>query len=227
MSINRSLADLGTKAELYFSQPRPEMARYVPATARRILDVGCAEGVFGAHLKKKNQAEVWGIELVPAIAEQAAQRLDKVFCGDVSQQLENLPDGYFDCAIFNDVIEHLVDPYSMLRAVQKKLAPGGVIVCSIPNIRFFRNLFNLVVRGEWRYEDAGIMDKTHLRFFTKKSIREMFDSLNYRVLKLEGINPTSSWRVKLLNFLAFGQLSDTRYLQFACVAAPAEASNPA
>jgi 2-polyprenyl-3-methyl-5-hydroxy-6-metoxy-1,4-benzoquinol methylase len=220
MSVNRSLTDLGTKAELYFSQPRPEMARYVPVTARRILDVGCAEGVFGADLKKRNQAEVWGIELVPSIAEQAGRRLDKVFCGDVSQQLQNLPDGYFDCAIFNDVIEHLVDPYAMLTAMQKKLAPGGVIVCSIPNIRFFRNLFNLVVRGEWRYEDAGIMDKTHLRFFTKKSIREMFDSLNYRILKLEGINATPSWRVKLLNYLTLGSLSDTRYLQFACVAQP-------
>jgi 2-polyprenyl-3-methyl-5-hydroxy-6-metoxy-1,4-benzoquinol methylase len=162
---------------------------------------------------------------VPSIAEQAGRRLDKVFCGDVSQQLQNLPDGYFDCAMFNDVIEHLVDPYTMLTAVQKKLAPGGVIVCSIPNIRFFRNLFNFAVRGEWHYEEQGIMDKTHLRFFTKKSIREMFDSLNYRILKLEGINATPSWRVRLLMLATFGFFDDTQYLQFACVAQPALTNN--
>lgn len=227
MSVNRSLTDFSTKADLYFAQPRPEMARYVPATAKRILDVGCAQGVFGASLKQKNGAEVWGIELDPAAAEAAAQRLDKVLCGDVAEQLLKIPDGYFDCAIFNDVIEHLVDPYSMLTAVQKKLAPGGIIVCSIPNIRFFRNFYNFVVRGEWRYEEAGIMDKTHLRFFTKKSIREMFDSLNYRILTLEGINATPSWRVRLFNALTLGQWEDTRYLQFACVATPAGGSNSA
>jgi 2-polyprenyl-3-methyl-5-hydroxy-6-metoxy-1,4-benzoquinol methylase len=220
MAVNRSLIDFSTKEDLYFSQPRPEMMQYIPAVAKRILDVGCGEGVFGAQLKQRNQAEVWGIELEPAIAERAAKRLDKVLCGDVSQQLQSLPEEYFECAIFNDVLEHLADPYSVLRTIRQKLAPGGVIVCSIPNVRFFRNLFNLVVRGQWRYEEAGIMDKTHLRFFTKKSIREMFDSLNYHILKLEGINATPSWRVRLLMLGTFGLVNDTQYLQFACVAQP-------
>jgi 2-polyprenyl-3-methyl-5-hydroxy-6-metoxy-1,4-benzoquinol methylase len=214
------LLDLSTKPDQYFSQLRPEMAAFVPQTAKRILDVGCGEGIFGNHLKETLGAEVWGVELIPSVADTARQRLDQVVCGDVLQRLEQLKDGYFDCAICNDVLEHLVDPYRVLLAIKQKLAPGGVVVCSIPNIRFFRYLFKLVMHGEWRYEEGGILDKTHLRFFTKKSIREMFESLGYRILRLEGINPTPSWRVALFDFATFRYFADTRYLQFACVAQP-------
>jgi 2-polyprenyl-3-methyl-5-hydroxy-6-metoxy-1,4-benzoquinol methylase len=220
MEINRSLVDLSTKPEQYFAQARPEMERFVPTGAKRILDVGCGEAVFSSRLKEKLAAEVWGIELVSTIAEVARTRLDHVLCGDVVQSLDQVPDHHFDCVILNDIIEHLVDPYQMLLVIKDKLATGGVIVSSIPNIRFFRNLFDIAIRGEFRYQDAGILDKTHLRFFTKKSIIEMFDSLGYRILRLEGINATSSWRVVLFDLATFGYFSDTRYLQFAVVAEP-------
>ena len=220
MTANRSLIDLSTKPEQYFGQTRPEMERFVPSNARRILDVGCGEAAFGSRLKEKLGAEVWGIELIPAVAEIARSRLDRVRCGDVMQQLEQIPDHYFDCAIFNDVIEHLVDPYRMLIAMKQKLAPGGVVVCSIPNIRYFRNLFDIAIRGEFRYQEGGILDKTHLRFFTKKSMIEMFESLGYRIRRLEGINPTPSWRVRLFDLMTFGYFSDTRYVQFGIVAEP-------
>jgi 2-polyprenyl-3-methyl-5-hydroxy-6-metoxy-1,4-benzoquinol methylase len=220
MAINRSLVDLSTKPDQYFAQSRPEMARFVPATAKRILDVGCGEGSFSSRLKEKLGAEVWGIELVPTIADVARARLDRVLCGDVMQQLEQVPDHYFDCAIFNDVIEHLVDPYRMLVAMKQKLARGGVVVCSIPNIRYFRNLFDIVICGQFRYQEGGILDKTHLRFFTKKSIIEMFESLGYRILRFEGINATPSWRVGLFNIATFGFFNDTRFVQFGVVAEP-------
>ena len=220
MTINRSLVDLSTKPELYFSQSRPEMLPFIPKTAKRILDVGCGEAMFSAQLKEMLEAEVWGIEMVEAVAERARQRLDRVLCGDVLQQLSLIPDGYFDCVIFNDVIEHLIDPYKVLLAIKQKLAPGGVAVCSIPNIRYFRNLFDIVIRGEFRYQEGGILDKTHLRFFTRKSIIEMFESLGYRILRLEGINATPSWRVGLFDLATFGYFSDTRYVQFAVVAEP-------
>jgi hypothetical protein len=110
--------------------------------------------------------------------------------------------------------------------MKEKLSPDGVIVASIPNVRYFRNLFDLVVRGTWDYEDFGILDKTHLRFFTKKSIKEMFESLGYRILRIHGINATPSWKVALFNLATLGAFSDTQYLQFCCVAVPTRSSKP-
>jgi len=220
MIINRSLVDLSTKPAEYFLQPRREMGRFIPRTAKRILDVGCGEGIFGLRLKEGLGAELWGVELVPSIAEVARHRLDRVLCGDVMQQLEHIRDHYFDCVIFNDVIEHLVDPYRMLGAIKQKLAQGGVVVSSIANIRYSRNLFDIVVRGQWRYQEGGILDKTHIRFFTKKRICEMFESLGCRILRLEGINATPSRRVRIFNIATFGYFSDARYVQVGCVAEP-------
>jgi len=218
--VNKSIADLSTKPEDYFSQTRAEVLPFVPKDAKRILDVGCGEGRFASKLKELLRAEVWGIEYVPTAAEVARQHLDRVLVGDVTQQLEQLPNRYFDCVTFTDVLEHLVDPYQVLLAMKEKLSADGVIVASIPNVRYFRNLFDLVVRGTWQYEDFGILDKTHLRFFTKKSIEEMLESLGYRVLRIHGINATPSWKVALFNLATLGAFSDTQYLQFCCVAAP-------
>ena len=215
-----NIADLTIKPAEYYAQARSEILPFIPDTARRILDVGCSEGKFGLQLKDTLNAEVWGVEMVETAAAIARQRLDRVLVGDIMQKLEELPDHYFDCVTFNDVLEHLVDPYQILVAVKQKLSPRGVVVTSIPNVRYFRNLFNLVVRGNWRYEEYGTLDSTHLRFFTKKSIAEMFQSLGYSVIRLQGINPTPSWKVTLFNMLTLGFFNDTRYLQFCCVAQP-------
>ncbi|MEP6820930.1 MAG: class I SAM-dependent methyltransferase [Chthoniobacterales bacterium] len=220
--MNESLADLSTKPKDYFSQTRREMLPAIPPSARRILEIGCGAGTFSRFLKKERGAEVWGVELDPVAAEIARAALDHVRCGDVIEQIASLPAAHFDCIVFNDVLEHLSDPYRVLVAIKRLFTPTGVVVCSIPNIRYFRAFFNFVVRGEWHYEENGTMDKTHLRFFTKKSIAEMFESLGYRILRLEGINATPSWRVRLFTIVTLGFFNDTRYLQFCCVAQPVE-----
>ena len=220
MSLNASIADLSTKPDGYYTQSRPDMLPFIPRDAKRILDVGCGQGGFASKLKELLGAEVWGIEYVPAAAEVARRHLDRVLVGDVMQRLDQLPDCYFDCITFTDVLEHLIDPYRVLLEMKQKLSPEGVIVASIPNIRFFPYLFDLVVRGSWNYEDQGILDKTHLRFFTKKSILEMFQSLGYRIIRLEGINGFGPKRKLLLNVLTLWRMSDTAHLQFACVVQP-------
>jgi 2-polyprenyl-3-methyl-5-hydroxy-6-metoxy-1,4-benzoquinol methylase len=220
MAYSQNLKEMSTKPDEYYSQSRPEMFKYIPQNAKNILDVGCGEGAFGQQLKKDIKAEVWGIELDNNAGAIAQTKLDKVYFGDVNQLLDTLPDKYFDCIVFNDILEHLVDPYSILDKIKSKLNQGGVIVCSLPNVRYFLTLKDLLVHKQWKYEDAGILDKTHLRFFTFKSIVEMFDSLDYIIEIIEGINSIKSWKFKLLNFLALGYLTDTKYLQFACVAKP-------
>ncbi len=219
-SMTPSSKDIAIPASSYFANARREMAEFVPEDAHVILECGCGEGVFGAFVKEQRNAQVWGIELHAPAAEKARTVLDNVLVGDVAVQLENVPDGHFDCVIFNDVLEHLVDPWAVLTTVKRKLSVNGVVVCSLPNIRFLKVLGDYVVRGEWHYDDHGICDRTHLHCFTGKSIRRLFDELEYAVVKLSGINPVTSWKFVLLNAVTLGRLADTRYLQFACVARP-------
>src|ERR1051325_5489453 len=111
----------------------------------------------------------------PPAAEEAAQKLDRVLCAPFDERLA-LPEGAFDCIFCNDVLEHLADPYSALRYCRRLLTPEGVLIASIPNIRYFPVLFQLLVKKNWQYEDHGVMDRTHLRFFTKNSILATFRS---------------------------------------------------
>ncbi len=215
--------DLEVKPEDYYTLSRPEMMKYIPREAKVILEVGCGQGNFAYALKhQRTESEVWGIELAEDEAAEAAKRLDHVLSGSVESQIPKLPDHHFEVVIFNDVLEHLLDPYEVLRLLKTKLKPGGVVVSSIPNIRYFRNLFDFVWRKNWDYTDNGIMDKTHFRFFTIKSIRKMYEGQGYKVLQHEGINATRSIRPLLLNMLFLGRFSDIKYLQFATVAQFAE-----
>jgi len=204
----------------YYAQSRKEMLPYMPSQVKRLLDLGCHKGAFGFLIKLLFGAEVWGIELLEDDARKAARQLDKVITGDINIVMSDLPDHYFDCITCNDVLEHLVDPYSVLTALKSKLTAGGVIICSLPNVRYWDNLKNLLLRKQWKYMDHGILDRTHLRFFTELSLRDTFTSLGFDIVRMEGINPTGSSNLKLFNFLTFGALSDAKYLQFACVIRP-------
>ena len=205
----------------YYTEHRPEMVRFVPREATRILDVGCACGHFGEELKERRGVEVWGVEKIATAAEEAGRRLDRVFTMSIEEALIELPKASFDAVTFNDVLEHLIDPWAVLRGVAPLLAPGGAVVAAVPNVRFFRNLANLVFRGDWRYEESGILDRTHLRFFTRKSARRLFEESGYAIERLEGINRSKSLRPLLWNMLFLGQMDDIRYLQFVIVARPA------
>jgi len=202
----------------YYNRPRTEMLAFVPSTARRILDVGCGAGLFASRLKDKLGAEVWGIELEPEAAALASQKLDRVLSGDVLSIFGELPDGAFDCIVLNDILEHLVEPEALLVGLKDKLALQGRLVASIPNVRHFPNLWELVVQGRWEYSDEGILDRTHLRFYTRRSMVELFERCGYRLQTMIGIHPTGSWKFRLVNFLTFGRWWDMKYLQFACVA---------
>ena len=203
----------GTDNPAYYSKERPEMAAMLPAGARCILDVGCGAGTFARSLKTPERT-VWGIEINADVGQLAQAKLDKVLIGDVTQLLGELPDQFFDAVYFNDVLEHLVDPYSLLRQIKSKLKPGAVVMVSLPNVRYIRNLFHLLVKKDWAYTDHGVLDRTHLRFFTLKSALATFESLGYQVQKVQGIESSQKWYLPLLNKLCFGYFSDTFYLQY-------------
>jgi 2-polyprenyl-3-methyl-5-hydroxy-6-metoxy-1,4-benzoquinol methylase len=211
--------DFMAKPSEYYSGIRTEMLKYIPSKATKILEVGCGEGNFGAALKKEG-VEVWGIEYAPEEANIAKSKLDKVFAGDIMLHLDHLPDNYFDVIVCNDVLEHLIDPYIVLEKFKNKLTTAGIIVSSIPNIRFFRTFYDFVFNKNWDYTDNGIMDKTHYRFFTINSIRKMYEGLGYEIVSHEGINATRSIKPLLWNIILLGAFGDIKYRQFATVATP-------
>ena len=206
--------------EKYYQHTRGELIPYVPASLKKMLDVGCGEGGFSETVKSISGAEVWGIEMTSDAAGIAATKLNKVILGSYENQFESLPKEYFDCVFFNDVLEHMADPYSVLEKTKTLLTKDGKIFCSIPNVRFIRNLYEILIKKDWEYKDQGILDRTHLRFFTQKSIQRMFNELNFEIITIEGVNPTRSIAFNILNFALLKYIEDTRYMQFVCIVKP-------
>ena len=205
----------------YLQRYRPEMLKYIPEDAKCILEVGCNDGAFCATLKRQDR-EIWGVEMNPEAAEKATEICNFVLVGDFNEVFNKLPKDYFDCVIFNDVLEHLYSPWDTIQLVRSLLSKNGVLVSSIPNFRYISNLITeIVFEGEFRYKpEGGILDDTHIRFFTPKSMCRMFREQGYEVLINEGINPCKSWKEKMFINLSFGLLKDARYKQYATVAKP-------
>jgi 2-polyprenyl-3-methyl-5-hydroxy-6-metoxy-1,4-benzoquinol methylase len=196
------------------------MLKYIPDSAKLFLELGCSAGGFGAMLKAtRKNAYVIGVEIHSQSAEAARMRLDEVIEKPVEIALEAIPGGSVDCVVCNDILEHLVDPWAVLGQIERVLKPNGAIVSSIPNARHFPVFKNYFLGGDWKYEKWGVLDRTHLRFFTKKSIERLFTETGYRLSVIEGIfGDPLPWKAALLNLLLNGKLSDMEYERFACVA---------
>ena len=200
----------------YGDQNRDEMVRFIPRDTQAVLDIGCGRGGFGKHLKSKFDVEVHGVELNATAAQHARSRLDKVFEIDLERDPERLPNSRYDVVTFLDVLEHLQDPWSMLRRAHAWLRPGGMVVASLPNLRYYPVLKDLVLTKHFEYQENGVLDRTHLRFFTAVSMGRLFADTGYRAVSVEGINASPfPWKLQLLNKLLHGALDDTRYMQFA------------
>jgi len=158
----------------YYQFSRPEVVARVRPAGQRILDVGCAAGAMGAAMLAAGAAEVAGIEVHPPAAGLARSRLSAVYGYDLDELPElPYPDGYFDVITAADVLEHVRDPAALLRHLRRWLSAAGRLVCSIPNVRHQSVLLPLLVHGRWDYAEAGILDRTHLRFFTVESMRRL------------------------------------------------------
>lgn len=172
---------------VYKDADRAECLPLLPqGTIGRLLDVGCARGAFGNLLKRTRPGvDVWGIEPDPRAAAVAGKRLDHVIEGTYPDAIP--PDEKFDVVTFFDVLEHVPDPWAVLRQTRRLLTDDGVVVASIPNVRHFSVLMPLVVFGRWDYAESGLLDRTHLRFFTRSTIQDLFESTEYEVTTLRPV----------------------------------------
>jgi len=214
--------------DLYPEVAREDVRPFIPRDARSALDVGCGPGGFGSTLRSVlgPDARLVAVEAVASQAAAARERhgYDEVVEGYFPEALGGR-DERFDLICFNDVLEHVIDPWSLLRATREWVAPGGHVLASIPNIQFAPIVWRLA-RGRWDYVDIGTLDRTHLRFFTRATMIEMFEQNGYRVLSCKGSNAIDDvWRSQpgargLVKRALLPFLGDSRYIHFVVLAEP-------
>ena len=189
----------------YYSQLRPEMMEFVKGTPKRILEIGCGAGCFRRNFD--DGAEYWGVEPQEEAAELANKVLYKTLVGTYDSVCANIPDGYFDLVVCNDVIEHMPDPRAFLVSIRTKLVPEGTMIVSVPNLRNIQNMFELLFKGDFRYRECGVLDYTHFHLFTKKSLLDMAVEHGWCVEVCRPIHKLSYERIAKIMLALIGLVS--------------------
>jgi SAM-dependent methyltransferase len=198
------------KAPDYFSNIRKDLINLIDANAKdlKILEVGAAYGETLYYLKQNGiAAEAVGVDIFEDTKnKQNYKPLDRFIFGDI-EKIE-LPEynQYFDLILLPDVLEHLFEPKSVLETLKKYLKEDGKIIVSMPNIRYYSALYKIVFKGDFKYEESGIFDYTHIRFYCRKNIQELLETAGYTILKQESSikNYQGKSFSKLINLITFG-----------------------
>lgn len=193
----------------YYQKVRRDLIPYIDkAEGSSILELGCAEGWTGAYLKKESNVEfIMGVDVFAPAIEVAQKNLDEAICVNLETfDIKSVGNERFDYILCGDVLEHLHDPWRTVADLHGLLKKSGKLIVSLPNTQHYSVSVPLVLKGEWKYESAGILDKTHLRFFTKKSMRRLYDHSQYNLLLQEPL----FWgrRDPLINRLTFGLIQN-------------------
>jgi 2-polyprenyl-3-methyl-5-hydroxy-6-metoxy-1,4-benzoquinol methylase len=173
----------------YYSNINIDLLRAIPSGCAFVLEVGAGTGQLGKAYRSTNPGTCYvGIEMIEEAAREAAGNLDHIITGDVnSSDILSRLDSYrngklFDMLVLGDVLEHLVDPWHVLRELRTRMAPGASCAACIPNIAHWSVVLQLT-RGRWDYTEAGLLDRTHLRFFTLETAVEMFTRAGWSFLE--------------------------------------------
>lgn len=196
--------NINNSFERYYLDPREEIVELVPNETKRVLDIGCGGGEVGCALKKRGVEFVSGVEINHEAAIYAREKLDEVIEGDIEKIELPFRERYFNCIVLADILEHLRDPWTLIDKLKRYLTDEGLVICSIPNIGHYIIIKNLLFH-KWDYTKEGIMDKTHLRFFTFKSIKDMFTECGFEIVHLE-FNFVANRIIRNLNKILFGIL---------------------
>jgi 2-polyprenyl-3-methyl-5-hydroxy-6-metoxy-1,4-benzoquinol methylase len=198
---------------------RVDLAERVPAGARVVLDVGCSKGATAGALRARGVSRICGIEPDPEDAAAAARVYDDVVCARL-EAVERDFDARFDAVLFGDVLEHLEDPTDALVRVRPWLAPGGVVVVSVPNLGHWSVVDDLL-RGRFDYVPYSILSGTHVRFFTRSTLTDLFEASGYRVGAIDAVvlPPSPLGAARLARLRAFpGASPDLDTSEFLAVA---------
>jgi len=180
--LNRGIAK-GIYAHRYgncYESGREDLIGYVPPDAQAVLDVGCANGLFGEALKRRQKCVVQGVEMDAGAVQVAEGRLDNVIKGDIEKIVDGGILGIYDCIVCGDLLEHLNDPWKVVRGLKKHLKRGGLFIASTPNIANWAIIYEML-KGRWDYVPFSILSGTHIRFFSRETFIELFKDSGYRV----------------------------------------------
>lgn len=194
-----------SKDDEYFSGARSDYVASLPSNpAAKVLEVGCGNGGTGAlALVEGKCGSYCGVELFEEAADKAREKIDEVVLGNVEEiKLPWGPDT-FDALILSEVLEHLVDPWTTLRNLRPYLKPGALVFASSPNVSHYR-VIKMLILGEWSLADRGVMDRTHLRWFTPNTYRNLFVSCGYAVDSVQELVPLGLL-ARVVNALTLGR----------------------
>ncbi len=198
----------------YYESSRHEMEYFIADAPKKSIEFGCANGIFSERIKQKYQTETWGIDIDKKSIEVAKDKIDNAMCGDAFKLIDSLPENYFDCLICNDFIEHVTSPDLFFQKIRKCLTDDAILICSLPNVRHFKHINRLLFLKDWKYKSQGILDYTHLRFFTKKSMKRSIKEWGFEIQLVKGIRPTKNPFFYILNLLSLNFIGDMRFLQY-------------
>ena len=199
----------------YYDNNRNELVFLIPKNIKTVLEVGCGNGGFRDNFF---DVEYDAIEMNEGAAELARVKLNYVASGTFEKTIHLFPENKYDLIVCNDVIEHISDTVNFLEKIRGKLNQNGSIIGSIPNVRHISNIVNLLLKKDWEYTESGILDKTHVRFFTEKSLLRLFKEHNFEVEEIVGINPDPfllNLRYLRMRIICNMLGHDTLYRQFA------------
>jgi len=191
---------------------RDEFLELVPPNTKTLLDVGCGAGGLSARLKEKG-VKVVGLEKIEALCSIAREKLDAVIAGDIENMILDYSEEYFDCIMYADILEHLIEPLNILQKHKVYLQKDGYIIASIPNARYYKIILRLILGGTWDYSDAGILDMTHIRLFGLINIIELFEKAGYEIVEIKR-NIIAARGFRVLNFIFFNKLKDFLTYQY-------------
>jgi 2-polyprenyl-3-methyl-5-hydroxy-6-metoxy-1,4-benzoquinol methylase len=169
-----------------YASKREDILPYIPHGVKKVLDVGCARGLLGEIIKNERGCKVYGVEMSEDSVRIARTRLDDVFCVNIEEAPLPFKED-LDVIIFADILEHLIDPWRVLSRSRRWLKPGGIVFASIPNTAHYSIILDLL-RGRWDYLPYGLQSISHVRFFTKASIEQMFIKSGYSIITIQPQN---------------------------------------
>jgi 2-polyprenyl-3-methyl-5-hydroxy-6-metoxy-1,4-benzoquinol methylase len=189
------------KSSQYFDGARLDFLDLLPHNpAARILEIGCGFGGTGKLALAKGKCGTYiGIEISRKAAERARENITRVYIDNVETMALPFEVGSFDALIISEVLEHLTDPWATLARLAPLLRDGAVVLASSPNISHY-GVIRSLIRGEWTLTDVGVMDRTHLRWFTPESYRQMFEGAGFKVVSTQAVTPESA-RTRFVNVL--------------------------